>query len=116
MSKTRGYGTVYAVDFDGTLCESLYPGIGRPNIELIEHLKKKRAKGCIVILWTCRVGERLQEAVVWCKKHGLEFDAVNENCQQQIERFGNDSRKIHADVFIDDKSLPHGKYGVPFGR
>lgn len=46
MSKTRGYGTVYAVDFDGTLCESVYHGIGRANEELLAHLIKKSRKGC----------------------------------------------------------------------
>lgn len=116
MSKGRGFKTVYAVDFDGTLCESAYPGFGAPNTVLIEHLKKKRAKGCLVILWSCREGERLREAVEWCREHGLEFDAVNDNCQQEIERFGTNSRKVHADVYIDDKSLLRGKYNVPFGR
>lgn len=38
---SRNY-TVYAVDFDGTLCESTYPGIGAPNMGLILHLIKRR--------------------------------------------------------------------------
>lgn len=29
---------IYAVDFDGTLCESQWPGIGAPNMKLIKHL------------------------------------------------------------------------------
>lgn len=29
---------IYAVDFDGTLCESKWPGIGAPNKKLIQHL------------------------------------------------------------------------------
>lgn len=116
MSVKRGFKTVYAVDFDGTLCESVWPGIGRPNKELLAHLIKRRKQGCIVILWTCREDERLREAVEWCKAHGLEFDAVNDNCPQEIERFGTNSRKIHYDVLIDDKSMAKGKYGVPFGR
>ncbi len=41
---SRGY-TIYAIDFDGTLCESKFPGIGSPNIALIEHLKKRRKRG-----------------------------------------------------------------------
>lgn len=28
---------IYAVDFDGTLCESKWPGIGAPNKKLIQH-------------------------------------------------------------------------------
>lgn len=57
---------VYDVDFDGTLCESVWPGIGSPNIALINHLIKRRKQGNKIILWTCREGERLQEAVEWC--------------------------------------------------
>ncbi len=109
---SRNY-TIYAVDFDGTLCESIFPGIGSPNMELINHLIKRRKQGNKVILWTCRCGERLQEAVEWCRQYGLEFDAVNENLPEMIEWFGTDSRKIHADIFIDDKAVNKPKYCVP---
>ena len=44
------------------------------------------------------------EAVEWCRKWELEFDAVNENLPEIIERYGSDGRKIYADVYIDDKS------------
>ena len=53
---------------------------------------------------TCRCGNQLEEAVEWCRKWELEFDAVNENLPEIIERYGSDGRKIYADVYIDDKS------------
>lgn len=106
--------TIYAVDFDGTLAESIFPGIGSPNMALINHLIKRRKQGNKIILWTCRCGERLQEAVEWCRQYGLEFDAVNENLPEMIERFGTDSRKIHADCYIDDKAANKPKYCVPY--
>lgn len=106
--------TIYACDFDGTLAESIYPGIGSPNMALINHLIKRRKQGNKVILWTCRCGERLKEAVEWCRQFGLEFDAVNENLPEMIEWFGTDSRKIHADIFIDDKAVNKPKYHVPY--
>lgn len=105
---------IYAVDFDGTLCESIYPGIGEPNIELICHLIKRRLQGNKIILWTCREGQRLREAVEWCKSYGLEFDAVNENLPEMILWHGNDCRKIFYDVLIDDKAKNKPKYHVPF--
>jgi hypothetical protein len=108
------YTVIYAVDFDGTLCESKYPGIGAPNTKLIEHLIKKRSHGAKIILWTCRVDERLQEAVDWCKEHGLEFDAVNDNLPEMIEKYGNNTRKIHATCYIDDLAVDKEKYGIPF--
>lgn len=100
--------------FDGTLCESIFPGIGSPNTALINHLIKRRKQGNKIILWTCRVNERLQEAVEWCKSYGLEFDAVNENLPEMIEFYGNDTRKVHADVYIDDKAVNKPKYRVPY--
>lgn len=109
----RGY-TIYACDFDGTLCESQFPGIGSPNIALINHLIKRRKQGNKIILWTCRVGERLQEAVEWCSGYGLEFDAVNENLPEIIDWFGTDTRKVCADIYIDDKMVNKPKYHVPY--
>ena len=105
---------VYAVDFDGTLCESVYPGIGAPNMSLINHLIKRRKQGNKIILWTCREGERLQEAVDWCKRYGLRFDAVNDNLQELKDEFGNNPRKIAADAYIDDKAVNKPKYHVPY--
>lgn len=105
--------TIYAIDFDGTLCESAFSEIGSPNLALIEHLKRRK-QGNKLILWTCRVGDRLQEAVEWCKKYGLEFDAVNENLPEMIEQWGGESRKVFADVYIDDKSVNKPKYCIPY--
>ena len=79
---------IYAVDFDGTLCESKWPGIGAPNKKLIQHLVQRRTEGAKVILWTCRVEEHLKEAVDWCSKFGLEFDAVNDNLPENVEKYG----------------------------
>lgn len=112
MSK---YIPIYAVDFDGTLCESEWPGIGAPNRKLIEHLIKRQKDGAKIILWTCRVDERLQEAVEWCRDQGLEFDAVNDNIPELIEKYGGTNpRKITATVYIDDCAADKEKYGLPF--
>ena len=94
---------IIAVDFDGTLCEDKYPFIGRANMELIQTLRNAEKFGDKVILWTCRAGEPLHKAVQWCAGLGLYFDAVNENLPEIIEKYGGDSRKIFADVYIDDR-------------
>ena len=96
---------IYAVDFDGTLCENEWPGIGKPNYTLIQILKALRENGNKIILWTCRTTDRLNEAVAWCKEQGLEFDAVNENLPEIIGQFGTESRKVFADVYVDDKVI-----------
>ena len=97
--------TIYAVDFDGTLCENAWPEIGRPNESLIRMLIRTRASGDKVILWTCRSDDQLDRAVAWCKERGLEFDAVNDNLPEIIEAFGGNSRKIFANCYIDDLSV-----------
>lgn len=95
---------IIAVDFDGTLCTDSYPDIGFPNFPLINLLKELKKEDKQIVLWTCRCGEKLMEAERWCKSLGLEFDAINENLPRIKQEYGTDSRKIYADVYIDDKS------------
>ena len=97
--------TIIAVDFDGTLCYSNWPELGEPNRPLIEYLKSQRALGNKLILWTCRAGEALDKAVSWCMDQDLTFDAVNDNLPEIIEMYGNNSRKITCDYYIDDKAV-----------
>lgn len=98
---------IIAVDFDGTLYsgENIFPRIGKPNNKLIQYLLWRQSEGDELILWTCRAsGKGLEEAVEWCEKQGLIFDEVNANLPRVIEAMGGDSRKILADVYIDDKN------------
>lgn len=95
---------IIAVDFDGTLCEDRYPEIGEVNVALINWLKIQQRYGFRVILWTCRCGEYLDNAVAVCRENGLIFDAVNDNIPGVVAAMGNsNSRKVFADIYIDDK-------------
>ena len=96
---------IIAVDFDGTIVTNKFPGIGEPIESTITKLKKEKEKGARLILWTCRADERLQAAVDWCKVHGIEFEAVNENLPDIIEAFGGDTRKIFANQYWDDRAV-----------
>lgn len=97
---------IIAVDFDGCLASAgTWPEVGEPNEALINWLICLRKRGDKVILWTCRADEALQKAVEFCKVHGLEFDAVNDNLEKLKQLYGNNSRKISADLCIDDKAL-----------
>lgn len=99
---------VIAVDFDGTLCENKYPEIGDvlPIHERVHELiRVKHKNGAIIILWTCRCGKELDAAVNFCKKHDIPIDYVNENDPERVRLYGSDSRKVSADVYIDDKAL-----------
>ena len=103
---------IIAVDFDGTLCENAWPGIGEPKTDLIEYLISVKKIGHKIILWTCRADERLDAAINWCKDLGLEFDAVNENLPEVIKEFGHDTRKIFAHEYIDDRANPLRLFGL----
>ncbi len=93
-----------AVDFDGTIVEDRYPKIGKPIIFAFDTLKKLQDKGHRLILWTFRRGEALEEAVKFCEKNGIVFYAVNQSFPE--EQFDSShSRKIHADLFIDDRNI-----------
>ena len=96
---------IIAVDFDGTLCFSEWPAVGEPNVRLIEYLKKWKRGGGKLILWTCRAGEALDTAVSWCHEQELVFDAINDNLPEIVEKYGNNSRKITCDYYIDDRAV-----------
>ena len=97
--------SVYAIDFDGVLARSLYPKIGNPIQNNIDYVKELKKKGNTIILWTCRTDNELKDAVNWLEDHDLIFDYVNENTDENIEKYGNDTRKIVADYYIDDKNF-----------
>ena len=123
---------IYAIDFDGTLVKSQYPYIGEEQklstlmldntgvgkfIPATEFCKELQRRGHKLILWTCREGKFLQEALRWCLYRGLIFDAVNDDLPQVKQCFPEElkswegskrARKVHADVYIDDKAV------VPF--
>ncbi|WP_410004486.1 BT0820 family HAD-type phosphatase [Aequorivita nionensis] len=93
-----------AVDFDGTIVEDEYPQIGRPIIFAFDTLKKLQDNGHRLILWTYRKGRALEEAVKFCEENGIVFYAVNKSFPE--EEFDiSYSRKINADVFIDDRNI-----------
>lgn len=95
---------IIAVDFDGTLAETDFPKIIKPKLRMITFCKQLQQQGCILILWTCRCGEDLEAALKFCKEYKLKFDYINENVPENIEMYGNDSRKIFAHEYIDDNS------------
>lgn len=101
---------IIGVDFDGTLSFGQWPKCGPENGELIKFLLKRKLLGDKLILWTCREGEILKNAVEWCSSKGLYFDAVNDNLLDIIEKYGCNSRKISCDIYIDDKAISGNIY------
>jgi hypothetical protein len=97
-------GIKIAVDFDGTIVEHEFPGIGKEKLFAFQTLKELEKLGARLILWTFRAGKELDEAVEYCRGNGIEFYAVNKNYPEEI--FDETvSRKIDADIYIDDKNI-----------
>jgi hypothetical protein len=94
-----------AVDFDGTIVEHKYPEIGKEMLFAFETLKALQKHRHQLILWTYRAGKELDEAVEYCRSNGIEFYAVNKSYPE--EEFNEEiaSRKIEADLFIDDRNV-----------
>lgn len=96
---------IIAVDFDGTVVDDGYPKIGKPKLFAFETLKQLAAQGHRLVLWTYRSGKELEEAVEFCRENGVEFYAVNSSFEGEIFDQEKQSRKINADIFIDDRNL-----------
>ena len=96
---------IYAVDFDNTLAVTRFPEIVEPKAKVVAAVKMLKANGHKIILWTSRAGKDLKDAVEWCTEQGIIFDAVNEPLPEQMDRWGNDTRKVYADFYIDDKAM-----------
>lgn len=94
-----------AVDFDGTIVEHKYPKIGKEKLFAFDALKALLNDGHQLILWTIRTGKELDEAVEYCKKNGVEFYAVNKNYPEEVYEEQITSRKVLADIYIDDRNV-----------
>jgi hydroxymethylpyrimidine pyrophosphatase-like HAD family hydrolase len=99
---------IIAVDFDGTIVEHQFPDIGEEIPHAFKTLNSLHDLGHTLILWTYRSGRELEKAVKFCKKNGVEFDAINNNFQEEIHD-PSVSRKIYADIYIDDRNI----LGIP---
>ena len=94
-----------AVDFDGTIVEHKYPEIGKELLFAFDTLRELQKQKHQLILWTYRTGKELDEAVEYCRQNGIEFYAVNKSYPEEEFDEYTASRKIEADIFIDDRNV-----------
>lgn len=96
---------IFAIDFDGTIVKDEYPEIGEPIPEAIETIRKVKKMGHKIIIWSCRVEPQLTQMRNYLISNDIPFDLINENCPLKISYYNNDTRKIGADYYIDDKMV-----------
>lgn len=97
---------IIAVDFDGTLHNGEYPSIGSPMPSAIDVMQKlKYREGHYLIIWTCRDGNLLTEAINWLLENEIPFDRVNDHEPKNKAEYGGTTRKVYAHLYIDDKQV-----------
>lgn len=101
---------IAAVDFDGLLVENKFPEIGKIRQDMFDAVKRLQERGWKIILWSCRTDDMLSEAIAFCTNHGLVPDAVNENIKEVQEYFGGDTRKVFANIYIDDRNAQYDSF------
>lgn len=98
---------VIGIDFDGTIVEDNYPEIGKVKKGAMLTLKQLANRGHKIVIWTCRDYGVIADFFNAQNIRGLlpMNLYINENPSELRNRFGNDPRKIGADIFIDDKNI-----------
>lgn len=92
-----------AIDFDGTITDKdNYPDLGAPSTHARFTINRLIECGNEVIIWSCRDSNEIER---YLYEQGIKFTAINENTPHLIKKWGNDPRKVGADIFIDDKNL-----------
>jgi len=100
---------IIAVDFDGTITTE--PDMGKPLVlqaECKRVLTKLADDGIQLILWTCRTGKALSEALRFLDENDMAniWVAINDQHPAVLAKYYPDvARKAGADFYIDDKVL-----------
>jgi hypothetical protein len=96
---------IIAIDFDGTIVQNNFPAIGALIPEAADTVKKLKRDGHKIIINTCRSGEKVVEVVNFLLANGIDFDVINDNDPDNVQKFGNNSRKVYAHCYIDDRNV-----------
>lgn len=107
---------ILAIDFDMTIVNSHpYPVIKSLKGGAKKYINKLHDLGYYIIIWTCRtdMGKSIEaaNAEFYLFNNGIKYHLFNENNTMLCETFGNNSRKIGSDYYVDDKGL--WLFGIP---
>lgn len=96
---------IIAIDFDGTIARTNYPEILGEQPYAAQVITQLKEHGHYIIIWTCRTGKPLLDAINWLLEHGIPFDRVNDHDPESVSKYGDHGKKIHAECYIDDQNL-----------
>lgn len=102
------------VDFDQTLCDSVYPDLGPPKGGALEAMRELKRMGFFIIVSSCRscswnwdlyygdaphvkaVDRGVHKDMVrWLDEHGISYDVVDDGTKG----------KVSASYYVDDKGI-----------
>jgi len=96
---------IVSIDYDDTIVFSDYPNSGEIKQNAKEAINRLYDSGITILIWTCRSGEALKTAENYLRDIGVKFHHINENLPSIVNDWGGDTRKMWADIYIDDKQL-----------
>ena len=96
---------IVAIDFDGTIVQDRYPAIGVMQPYARDVIRRMYEDGHYIIIWTSRSGEALLDAINYLLDKGIPFHRINDSEPVNRAQYDSDTRKIYADVYIDDRNL-----------
>lgn len=109
-------GVVLSFDFDGTInnADAQFPDPGTEKKDSLKYLNKLYLEGFYIIIWSCRSGLHQLVGEKWLSDHGYMIDKFNESRPAEKLQFnGEDTRKIWATVYVDDRNLEWKINGMP---
>ncbi|MRJ11650.1 hypothetical protein EDL98_11300 [Ornithobacterium rhinotracheale] len=97
---------IIAIDFDGTIAVSKFPEILGLQFKAKKYIQKLKEDGHYIIVYTCRSGDNLTNAINFLLERGIPFDRVNDNSPENLKQYNSaNTRKVYADVYVDDKQV-----------
>jgi hypothetical protein len=102
-----------ALDFDGTLCDHAFPGIGEIKPGVKDAVERLRSLGFYILIWSCRTShwdynifggnpsqpalerERVKEMIAWLDANEIPYDEIDDGSRG----------KPLADFYVDDRAI-----------
>lgn len=102
---TQQYKAILSLDFDRTIVDSNYTTIHGLRKDAKHYINLLFKEGYYIIINTCRCGDEQNNAENFLKKEDVLFHLINQNNSDLVKFYNADSKKVSADIYVDDKSL-----------
>jgi hypothetical protein len=101
-----------AIDYDGVLELAPWPATGQLHPQAGLVMRLLRDEGHTLIINTCRSGRALGDALAALDRANIPYHYANQNTPERIAKYGSDSRKISADLYLDDRNALMSPKGI----